>query len=135
MSESRYKEILLREMRILLARAGYSPKYAKVLLEDDIGTFELMERLRQPSGEAGSLEYTHGIRKVPTHRPKPESVAIYCTTFCNFGHRIKDGVPVAHECYILPPAALRAERDGDTDKANNILVRSKPLRLHHGSTR
>ena len=45
MSESRYKEILLREMRILLARAGYSPKYAKVLLEDDIDAVTATARL------------------------------------------------------------------------------------------
>ena len=46
---------------------------------------------------------------------------IYCTTFCNFGHVVETGRPVGHECYILPPAALRAERDGDIHKALDIL--------------
>lgn len=47
--------------------------------------------------------------------------AIYCTSFCNFGHVVETGRPVAHECYILPPDALRAERDGDTDRAIEIM--------------
>lgn len=37
---------------------------------------------------------------------------IYCTSFCNFGHSLKTGRPIGHECYILDPKALQAERDG-----------------------
>lgn len=44
--------------------------------------------------------------------PEP---TIYCTSFCNFGHRLKDGKPVEHECYIIPPELLRLERAGNTD--------------------
>ena len=36
----------------------------------------------------------------------------YCTTFCNRAHRLSDGKPVAHECYILNPKALQLEREG-----------------------
>lgn len=36
---------------------------------------------------------------------------IYCTSFCNFGHRLKDGKPVEHECYIIRPEMLRMERE------------------------
>jgi hypothetical protein len=43
------------------------------------------------------------------------------SSYCNFGHDVKTGRPVGHECYILPPAALKAERAGDEDKANRIL--------------
>lgn len=57
--------------------------------------------------------------------------AIYCTTFCNFGHRVFDGKPVAHECRIIPPEALRAEMDGDYDRAIEILQAS-PVRTMRG---
>lgn len=46
---------------------------------------------------------------------------IYCTTFCNFAHNVKTGRPVGHECRIIPPAALRAEIDGDYAKAIEIM--------------
>ena len=36
----------------------------------------------------------------------------YCTTFCNRPHRLSDGKPVQHECYILNPKALQLEREG-----------------------
>jgi hypothetical protein len=35
----------------------------------------------------------------------------YVTSFCNFPHRLKDGKPIRHECYIIPPKLLRAEMD------------------------
>lgn len=50
-----------------------------------------------------------------------ESSDIYCTSFCNKGHRLKTGRPVDHECYILPPAALKAEREGNDDEALRLL--------------
>lgn len=46
---------------------------------------------------------------------------IYCTSFCNFGHVVETGRPVNHECYILLPAMLRAERDGNVEEAQRIL--------------
>jgi hypothetical protein len=54
---------------------------------------------------------------------------VYATTYCNKGHRISDGMPVNHECYVLPPAALRAERDGDIPRAIDIIQAAKPLRV------
>lgn len=48
-------------------------------------------------------------------------IAFYVTTFCNKAHRMRDGKPVAHECYVLPPAALRAERDGDMRRAIELI--------------
>lgn len=54
---------------------------------------------------------------------------IYCTTYCNKGHRLKDGKPVAHECYVLPPVALKAEMEGDFEKAQEILSNAKPMQV------
>ena len=42
--------------------------------------------------------------------PKP---AVYCSAFCNFGHRLSDGKPIGHECYVIPPALLEKERNGE----------------------
>lgn len=57
---------------------------------------------------------------------------IYCTSFCNHGHRLSDGKPVGHECYILPTEALHAERAGDLAKAQDILQKWKKRRTHRG---
>jgi hypothetical protein len=53
---------------------------------------------------------------------------VYLTSYCNRGHNTKTGRPIQHECRIIPPAALRAERDGDVDKAINI-IRNAPARV------
>ena len=63
----------------------------------------------------------------------PSDNQIYATSFCNFGHNLKTGRPVAHECYILPPTMLAAERAGDTDRANTILANTDFKR--HGMVR
>jgi hypothetical protein len=60
---------------------------------------------------------------------------IYVTTFCNFGHRLSDGKPVDHECYILSPAALRAEREGDYERAielQQLAWKKSGRRIHKG---
>jgi hypothetical protein len=54
----------------------------------------------------------------------PGGNTIFTTSFCNFGHDLRTGRPVDHECYVLPPAALEAERRGDTDRASEILASS-----------
>lgn len=35
----------------------------------------------------------------------------YVTSFCNFPHRMSDGKPIGHECYVIPPRLLKAERE------------------------
>jgi hypothetical protein len=55
---------------------------------------------------------------------------VYCTSFCNKGHRISDGKPVGHECYVLRPQALKAEADGDVERALEIGIRTE--RVHKG---
>jgi hypothetical protein len=59
--------------------------------------------------------------------PTPPTAAppIYCTTFCNRAHNVKTGRPIDHECYILPPAALQAERAGDMDRGKGPIVRGR----------
>jgi len=57
---------------------------------------------------------------------------IYCTSYCNKGHRLHDGKPVGHECHVLPSKALASERAGDTDEAIRIIQAAKPLRTHRG---
>jgi hypothetical protein len=57
---------------------------------------------------------------------------IWNTSYCNRGHDVLDGKPIAHECHVLPPAALVAEINGDTDRAIAILSQAKPLRSHRG---
>jgi len=52
----------------------------------------------------------------------------YVTTYCNFAHRLIDGQPIDHNCFVLPPAALMAERGGDVPKGVEILNLFTPLR-------
>lgn len=46
---------------------------------------------------------------------------LFVTSFCNQAHNLKNGRPVGHECYVLPPRALAAEREGNLHLANQIL--------------
>jgi hypothetical protein len=54
-------------------------------------------------------------------KQKPKLGAVYHTSYCNHGHRLFDGRPVDHECYVLPPAALQAEREDRIDDALRIM--------------
>jgi hypothetical protein len=49
----------------------------------------------------------------------------YVTTYCNFAHDVKTGKPIDHECIKIPPAALRAEMDGDYEEAVRLLKQSR----------
>lgn len=53
--------------------------------------------------------------------PAAVELRSYVTTYCNRSHDVKTGKPIGHNCYILPPAAIRAEMRGDYDEANKIL--------------
>lgn len=55
----------------------------------------------------------------------------FLTSYCNQYHRVSDGKPLNHECYILPPAALRAEWDENYEKAQELLSKMKRV-LHQG---
>lgn len=58
---------------------------------------------------------------------------VYHTSYCNHGHRLSDGAPVGHECNVLPPASLQAEREGDMAKAIELIEEARPLRRHKGT--
>ena len=57
---------------------------------------------------------------------------IYCTSYCNRGHRLSDGKPVQHECRIIPPAALEAERNDDFSLAQKILAETPAQYMRRG---
>jgi hypothetical protein len=61
--------------------------------------------------------------------------AVYCTTYCNHGHRLRDGMPVNHECYVLPPEALKLEREDKFEEAIAVIQKAKPLRVSRGVRR
>lgn len=44
--------------------------------------------------------------------PAGRTPEVYQTSFCNHGHATRDGVPVGHECYVIPPILLRLEMAG-----------------------
>lgn len=56
----------------------------------------------------------------------------YVTTFCNKAHRLEDGKPIDHECYVLPTAALHAEKEGKLGEAVELLGRWKRRHVHKG---
>lgn len=58
--------------------------------------------------------------------------ALFCTSFCNKAHRMADGKPVGHECYVLPTEALVAERAGDFQRSQSVLAGWKNRRVHKG---
>jgi hypothetical protein len=61
--------------------------------------------------KAAASERVHGV----------DWNAFYVTTYCNRPHRVRDGMPINHECYVLPRAALLAEMDGDMEEAQQLL--------------
>lgn len=61
----------------------------------------------------------------PGDRPPVAACRVYATTFCNRGHRTSDGKPVDHECCVLPPAAIAAERAGKFERASELIDRAR----------
>jgi hypothetical protein len=72
------------------------------------------------------------MRQIMRAARSVDAAPIYTTTYCNHGHEIEGGRPVGHECYVLPPAAIRAEMRGDFDSAADLIRRAQPLRIHGG---
>ena len=71
--------------------------------------------------------YAHVQEKVDMAAKK-----LFCTTYCNQLHRLSDGKPVGHECFILPTAALHAEKNGEVAQACEILQQWKKRTKHKG---
>jgi hypothetical protein len=53
-------------------------------------------------------------------------------SFCGNVHKMDDGRPVDHKCFILPTEALVAERDGDMKRSWQIMQGWKNRRPHNG---
>jgi hypothetical protein len=54
-----------KELERILARHGYDPKKASALEAEGMGALELEHRIKSARpGSMGSLEYTHGFKKV-----------------------------------------------------------------------
>jgi hypothetical protein len=105
-------------------------------LERASGGGLLRERRRKQALKAlFDAQWAH-VRQNPSRKgsksPKISPVTgkpyseVYATTFCNRGHYMATGRPIGHECRIIPPAALRAEYDGDIARAQEILSRTPP---------
>lgn len=54
-----------------------------------------------------------------------KEVKNYLTSYCNQYHDVITGKPIDHECIVIPPNALKAEMEGDTDKAIELIDQSK----------
>lgn len=72
-------------------------------------------------GEALKVPWSHAYQIVEATMNKTK---IYCTTFCNQGHRVDTGRPVGHECHILRPEALRLEMAGDIEGALRVGIKT-----------
>lgn len=59
----RVRQTLLKEMRDMLRKKGYSPDAASKLQAEGMGPYELEQRLRVDPGRVGSLEYTHNLHR------------------------------------------------------------------------
>jgi hypothetical protein len=57
------------EMSAILAKHGYNPHDARMLVVEGMGAHELEHRIRSTSpGGMGSLEYTHNLQKLRSRR-------------------------------------------------------------------
>jgi hypothetical protein len=57
------------------------------------------------------------------------STGIYATTFCNRGHKLSNGYPVGHECYVLDRKKLADEREGREVRGSMI---KQPVTISRG---
>lgn len=67
-------------------------------------------------------------------RDEVKRTDLYVTTFCNQAHRLWDGKPIAHCCYVLRVDALIAERDGRFDAivAAGGMIKKPKTEMKHG---
>lgn len=88
-----------------------------------VGVVVKVER-EEGRGMVATLDtgYSIGTGDVISKEPIPTS---YASTYCNHAHSMASGKPLAHECYHIPPAALRLERHGLTTEAIAIMEATK----------
>lgn len=103
--------------------AGSTLKEALELAMPDVG--DRIEYSTVQATDAGAARLMRPETWSRYHKARP---TFYVTTRCNFAHRLSDGKPIAHECDVIPPAALAAEMEGDYDRAIDLIQAAKPLR-------
>jgi hypothetical protein len=70
----------------------------------------------------------HALQAVATPNGVQVMSESYVTTYCNFPHRIRDGKPIKHACYVIPPKALAAEIAGNYSLACDLITKGKTFR-------
>lgn len=88
-----------------------------------VGVVLKVER-EEGRGEVATLDNGHSIGTGDVVS-KEEPPALYATTYCNHGHSTITGRPIAHECYVIPPGALRLEIHGFYAEAIELMQRAK----------
>jgi hypothetical protein len=88
-----------------------------------VGVVLKVER-EEGRGQVGTLDTGHSI-SVRDVISKEDIPASYATTYCNRGHSMATGRPIGHECYHIPPAALRLERHGLYAEAIELMQKAK----------
>jgi len=59
--------------------------------------------------------------------------SFYVTTFCNRAHRLLDGKPIGHNCYVLDLAKLRLEAEGRMDEIEGSIVKEPRREMRRGT--
>ena len=85
---------------------------------------------------ASALRRSHGAHSAPIKVSADKywtrrRTQHYLTSFCNFCHDLKDGKPIAHECYVLNVKLLKLESEGIIDHALGSIV-AEPRTVHRG---
>ena len=57
----------------------------------------------------------------------------YVTTFCNWPHRLSDGKPIGHNCYVLDPVKLRLEAEGRISEIEGSIVKEPRREMRRGT--
>jgi hypothetical protein len=78
-----------------------------------------------------TLMSTGNQMTAPIERPAASALL----PFCQKPHRLLDGVPIAHQCRIVPPESISAAIAGDFNRAVTLLAQAAargPLPDHPG---
>lgn len=74
-------------------------------------------------GAEALKKYGGGLGERENPRHVPAQLDWYVSTFCNFAHRLSDGKPIGHECYVLDPHKLKLEAYGRMDEIEGSIVK------------
>jgi hypothetical protein len=99
------------DMVLPISLSGLTPNEVVKQITSNCGKF--VEMIFRHINE--SYEELQPIKKAIKYRQGMNKEEFYVTTFCNFAHRLSDGKPIEHECYIIPPKLLRTEMEDSED--------------------